>query len=154
MVSDELLKLGILGIGTVVGYFLKHYLDQCKEAEVRRIADRRDHYRNLVLCLKALNEGRRDAVEALRHEYSFLWLYVPDSVVYSFNHLLRHLDSEVHTPKSTLEVGKLLVAVRRDLGFRDTQLLASDFESGAMGVGISGGAMAEEPDPTAGTTAG
>ena len=131
MVPDELIKLALTGFGIAVGYFLKDYLDRRKEAEARRIADRRDHYRNLMLCLKSLSEGRRDNDELLRFEYSFLWLYAPDSVICSFNHLLRRLSSQGDKPIVASEVGELILAMRRDLGFTNTRLSASEFETNA-----------------------
>jgi len=126
MISDELIKLAFLGVGTIAGYFLKDYLDRRKEMETKRIADRRDHYRNLVLCLKSLSRGNRDNDELLRFEYSFLWLYAPDSVVRSFNDLLQLLNSD--TPVVASDVGELILAMRRDLGFDRTKLSASEFE--------------------------
>ena len=131
MIPDELIKLAILGIGTLAGYFLKDYLDRRKEAEVRRIADRRDHYRTLVLGLKAISEGQRDKEESLWFEYSFLWLYAPDPVIQSFNKLLRHLRSGGYTPEVASDVAELILAMRRDLGFERTGLLASEFQTKA-----------------------
>ena len=129
MTSDELFKALLLGVGTFVGYFLKYYLDRLKELEISRRADRRDHYRNLILCLKSLGEGKRDNDELLRFEYSFLWLYAPDSVIRPFNNLLLRLNSEGDAPFVLSEIGTLILAMRRDLGFRRTQLSASDFVS-------------------------
>ena len=131
MIPDELIKLGMLGIGTAVGYFLKDYLDRRKEAEIRRIADRREHYQNLILCLKSLSEGQRDNDKLLRFEYSFLWLCAPDPVIQSLNQLLRRLRTEGGTPNIASEVGELVLAMRRDVGFMRTQLLASEFEPNA-----------------------
>ncbi len=131
MIPDELIKLVLASFGIAVGYFLKDYLDRRKEAEVRRIADRRNHYRNLMLCLKSLSEGRRENDELLRFEYSFLWLYAPDSVIRSFNHLLRCLSSQGNKPTVAKEVGELILAMRRDLGFTGTRLSASEFETNA-----------------------
>jgi hypothetical protein len=131
VIPDELIKLGLTGFGIFVGYLLKDYLDRRKEAEARRIADRRDHYRNLMLCLKSLSEGLRDNDELLRFEYPFLWLYAPDSVIQSFNHLLRRLREEGSSPKVASEVGELILAMRRDLGFKRTRLFASEFETNA-----------------------
>lgn len=127
MISNELIQLVIGGFGIGVGYFLKDHLDRRKEAELKRIADRRDHYRSLMLCLKSLAEGQRDKDELLRFEYSFLWLYAPDAVIHSFNHLLRRLTSE-NSQQVTSEVGELIIAMRRDLGFKCTKLSAKEFE--------------------------
>jgi hypothetical protein len=128
VISDEIITLGLLGIGTAIGYLLKDYLDRRKEAEIRRVADKRDHYHKVILCLKSLAEGRRDNDELLRFEYSFLWLYAPDAVINSFNHLLRRLSSESGTPPVASEIGELILAMRRDLGFKCTRLSASEFE--------------------------
>ena len=129
MISEGLIQLGIGGFGAVVGYFLKDYLDRRKEAEIRRIEDVRNHYINLMLCMKALSEGRRDKDELLRFEYCFLWLNASDSVIKSFNHLLRRLSSEGDKPTVALEVGELILAMRRDLGFGRTRLSASEYKS-------------------------
>lgn len=128
MISDELIKVILLGFGALAGYFLKHYLDRSRESEMARRADRRDHYRNLVLCLKSLSDGKRDHDDLLRFEYSFLWLYAPDSVIRSFNQLLRRLNSQADTPLAPSEVGELILAMRRDLGFERTQLSTTDFD--------------------------
>ncbi|MGB7650771.1 MAG: hypothetical protein WBL62_06230 [Gallionella sp.] len=128
MISDALIPLVIGGVGTLIGYFLKYYIDRLKEAEVRRIADRREHYRNLILCLKSLNEGSRDNDKLRSFEYSFLWLYAPDSVIRSFNKLISRLRSEGDNPNVSLEVAELVLVMRRDLGFRCTRLLASEYE--------------------------
>ena len=128
MISDALIQLGIAGVGTVIGYFLKDYIDRRKEAEARRVADRREHYRNLILCLKSLSEGSRDNDKLLSFEYSFLWLHAPDSVIRSFNKLLSRLRSEGDNPEVALEVAELILAMRRDLGFSCTRLLASEYE--------------------------
>ncbi|MFZ3035570.1 MAG: hypothetical protein WA138_16360 [Parvibaculum sp.] len=128
VISGELITLVLLGIGTVFGYFLQHYLERRKELEIQRIVDRRDHYRNLVLCLKSISEGKRDNDELLRFEYAFLWLYAPDSVILSFNHLICRLNSGDDIQMVDAEVGELILAMRRDLGFERTQLLSSEFE--------------------------
>ncbi len=129
VIPDELLKLVLLGLGTAVGYLLKQYLDRRKEVEVARIADRRDHYRNLMLCLKSLSEGRHDNNALLRFEYSFLWLYAPDSVIRSFNRVLQRLESGDGAGPTEAEIGELVLAMRRDLGFERTRLLASEFQA-------------------------
>ena len=131
VITDELIKLAFTGFGIAIGYFLKNYLDRRKETEIKRIADRRDHYRNLILCLKSISEGQRDKDELLMFEYSFLWLYAPDSVIRSFNNLLRRLHSEGAATKIPSEVGELILAMRRDLGFKSTHLAASEFETNA-----------------------
>ena len=128
VISNELINLFVLGVGTAAGYFLKDFLDRRKEVEIKRIADRRDHYRNLILCLKSLSEGQRDNDKLLRFEYSFLWLYAPDSVIRSFNRLLHRLNTETDAPLVASEVGELVLAMRRDLGFERTHLTASEFE--------------------------
>jgi hypothetical protein len=131
LISEDLIKLAFTGVGIAIGYLLKDHFDRRKEAEAARIADRRDHYRNLVLCLKSLNEGQRDKAELLRFEYTFLWLYAPDPVIRSFNELLRRLKSDEGAPSPAPEVGELVLAMRRDLGLRSTRLLASEFDAHA-----------------------
>jgi len=125
---SEIINLLVLGFGTALGYFLKDFLERRKEAEMKRIEDRRDHYRNLMLCLKSLREGQRDNDNLLRFEYSFLWLYAPDPVIHSFNRLLHRLNSQADSPLAVSEVGELVLAMRRDLGFRRTRLTASEFD--------------------------
>jgi len=132
--ANELAKLLLTGLGVAIGYFLKAYFDRRKDTEAARVADRREHYRNLVLCLKSISEGQRDKVELLRFEYSFLWLYAPDTVIRSFNQLLHHLRSGEGASKSSSEIGELILAMRRDLGFKRTCLSASDFEAHAKAL--------------------
>jgi hypothetical protein len=131
LISEELITLGLTGVGIAIGYFLKDFIDRRKEAETARIADRRDHYRTLMLCLKSLSEGQRDKDELLRFEYAFLWLYAPDTVIRSFNQLLRRLRSEEGTSGLASEVGELILAMRKDLGLKGTHLLASEFDANA-----------------------
>ena len=72
----------------VVGALLTFYLDRRKAAEERAFADKREHYRTLLLCLKSLREGESKHTELLWFEYSFLWLHAPDSVIKSANALV------------------------------------------------------------------
>jgi hypothetical protein len=142
MIPDELIKawptvagLMLTGIGTVIGYILKDYLDKRKDAEAKRVADRRDHYRNVILCLKSLSEGKRDNDELLRFEYPFLWLYAPDTVIHSFNRLLCRLSADRSELELSSEVADLILAMRRDLGFKRTRLLTSDFKPSKLESG-------------------
>lgn len=111
------------------GYFLRYFLDLKKEAEVRRLKDKRKHYKNLILCLKSIREGNADNLELLWFEYSFLWLHAPDMVINSFNKLLRtiQLGSRPSEDMSLL-IGDLLVSIRRDMGFPKTSLKSEDFK--------------------------
>jgi len=130
MTSDTLITLALTTLSGAAGFFLKHIFDCRKEAEIKRIEDRREHYKNLVLCLKPLSEGRQENDNLLEFEYSFAWLYASDSVICLFNNLRRHLRSEGLTPEVALQAGELLLAIRKDLGIK-TSLAASDFEGDA-----------------------
>ena len=111
------------------GYFLKHYLDLKKEDEERRLENKLKHYKNLILCLKSLKEGKADNIEFLWFEYSFLWLHAPDTVIKSFNQLLHNIKSASNSSEDiSLLIGDLLVAIRRDMGFPKTSLKSEDFK--------------------------
>jgi hypothetical protein len=83
-----------------------------------------------VLSLKSLSEGTRelDPEGVLRFEYFFLWLYAPDPVIRSFNRLFHRLNSKSDNPIIASEVAEVILTMRRDLGFKRTQLLASEFK--------------------------
>jgi hypothetical protein len=76
------------GVG---GYFVKYYLDKKSESETRAFKDKREHYRNLILCLKSLREGKSEHIDLFFFEYSFIWLYAPDNVIRSANKLVEKL---------------------------------------------------------------
>lgn len=120
-----LLTLLLGGIG---GYFVKYYLDKKSESETRAFKDKREHYRNLILCLKSLREGKSEHIDLFFFEYSFIWLYAPDNVIRSANKLVEKLKT---SRKLSLEdqklVGELLVEIRRDIGFARTDLKATDY---------------------------
>lgn len=88
------LKLLSAAFGAAAGYLLKFYLDKRKAAEERSFADKRDHYRNLLLCLKSLREGNSEHMDMLWYEYSFPWLHAPDSVIKAANALVTRLKDE------------------------------------------------------------
>ena len=116
-------------VGAVAGYLLKFYLDRQKAAEERAFADKREHYRNLLLCLKSLREGKGENTELLWYEYSFLWLHAPDSVIKSANTLLTNIEEEsIKAGELAPFVGELLLQIRRDMGFPRTSLLQTDFK--------------------------
>lgn len=122
-------QLLIAALGAVVGYLLKFYLDRLKAAEDRAFADKRDHYRTLLLCLKSLREGKSENTELLWFEYSFLWLHAPDPVIKSANTLLAKVkEGEVNADAVAPFVGDLLLQIRRDMGFPKTLLLQTDFK--------------------------
>ena len=123
------LQLLIAALGAAAGYLLKFYLDQRKAAEERAFADKRDHYRTLLLCLKSLREGNSQHTDALWYEYSFLWLHAPDSVIKSANALVTKIkEGAVKTEELAPFVGDLLLQIRRDMGFPKTSLLQTDFK--------------------------
>jgi hypothetical protein len=81
-----------IACGGAAGYLLKFYLDRRKAVEERAFADKREHYRNLLLCLKSLREGKSEHTELLWFEYSFLWLHATDSVIKSANTLVAKIN--------------------------------------------------------------
>ncbi len=123
------LQLLSAAFGAVAGYLLKFYLDRRKAAEERAFADKRDHYRNLLLCLKSLREGKSENTELLWFEYSFLWLHAPDLVIKSANALVAKVkEGSVKAEELAPFVGDLLLQVRRDMGFPKTSLVQTDFK--------------------------
>lgn len=123
------LQLLSAAFGAVAGYLLKFYLDRRKAAEERAFADKREHYRNLLLCLKSLREGKSEHTEMLWYEYSFLWLHAPDSVIKSANALMAKVkEGSGNTEELAPFVGELLLQIRRDMGFPKTSLLQTDFK--------------------------
>jgi hypothetical protein len=115
--------------GAMAGYLLKFYLDRWNAAEERAFADKREHYRNLLLCLKSLREGRSQNTDLLWFEYSFLWLHAPDSVIMSANSLLTKIETgQVGAEELAPFVGEFLLQIRRDIGFPKTALLKADFK--------------------------
>lgn len=123
------LKLLSAAFGAAAGYLLKFYLDKRKAAEERSFADKRDHYRNLLLCLKSLREGNSEHMDMLWYEYSFLWLHAPDSVIKAANALVTRLkDEAIQTEELAPLIGNLLLQIRRDMGFPKTSLLQTDFK--------------------------
>ena len=62
--------LQLVSAGAGAGNLLKFYLDRRKAAEERAFVDKREHYRNLLLCLKSLREGKSEHRELLWFEYS------------------------------------------------------------------------------------
>jgi len=129
MTEVNWLQLIIPAFAAVTGYLVRYYLDRMKEAEERRFADKREHYRNLILCLKSLREGNTEHLELLWFEYSFMWLHAPDAVIHSANELLRELRNE-KTPLKDIAplIGNLLMLMRRDMGFKRSRLSSVDFE--------------------------
>lgn len=118
-----------LAFGGVAGYLLKFYLDRRNAAEERAFADKREHYRNLLLCLKSLREGKSEHTDMLWYEYSFLWLHAPDAVIKSANILLTKIkEGSVKVEELAPFVGELLLQIRRDMGFPKTSLLQTDFK--------------------------
>lgn len=123
------LKLLSAAFGAAAGYLLKFYLDKRKAAEERSFADKRDHYRNLLLCLKSLREGNSEHMDMLWYEYSFPWLHAPDSVIKAANALVTRLkDEAIQTEELAPLIGDLLLQIRRDMGFPKTSLLQTDFK--------------------------
>ena len=120
----------ITALGGVAGYFIKFYLDGLKSKEERAFSDKREHYRNLILCLKSLSEGQSNNNDLLWFEYSFLWLHAPDNVVKSANNLVSAIkSSESKAADIAPLTGDLLLNIRKDMGFSKTQLLQNDYLS-------------------------
>ncbi|MDI6654333.1 MAG: hypothetical protein QME59_00390 [Candidatus Hydrothermarchaeota archaeon] len=117
-----------LFFGGIGGYFVKYYLDKKSESETRVFKDKREHYRNLILCLKSLREGESAHIDLFFFEYSFIWLYAPDNVIRSANKLVEKLKtSRKLSSEDQKLVGELLVEIRRDIGFDRTDLKAMDY---------------------------
>jgi len=115
--------------GAVAGYLLKFFLDRRKAMEERAFTDKREHYRNLLVCLKSLREGKSEHTDLLWFEYSFLWLHAPDSVITSANALVTKIkEGSVKAEELAPFVGDLLLQIRRDMGFPRTSLLQTDFK--------------------------
>ncbi len=112
--------------GVVVGYMLKYALDKRGEAESRRFTDKREHYRNLILTIKKLAEGGTE--QLFWFEYSFLWLYAPDTVLRSANKVGEILKKS-SSPTADLSgaLGELLLEMRRDIGFKASRMTARDY---------------------------
>lgn len=106
-----------------------YFFDRRKAAAERNIADKREHYKNLILCLKSLREGSSQHVDLLWFEYSFLWLHAPDSVIRAFNSLTEKLN-EGPSSRDALPalIGELLLQIRRDMGFGNTKLQNTEFQ--------------------------
>jgi hypothetical protein len=106
-----------------------YFFDRRKAAAERNIADKREHYRTLILCLKSLREGNSQHIDLLWFEYSFLWLHAPDSVIRAFNSLIEKLNKGP-TSRDSLPplIGELLLQVRRDMGFSNTKLQKTEFQ--------------------------
>lgn len=123
------LQLLSAAFGAAAGYWLKFYFDQRKAREERAFADKRNHYRTLLLCLKSLREGNSEHTDMLWYEYSFLWLHAPDSVIKSANALVTKIkEGTVKAEELAPLVGDLLLQIRRDMGFPKTSLLQVDFK--------------------------
>ncbi|MBI5215600.1 MAG: hypothetical protein HY960_07580 [Ignavibacteriae bacterium] len=118
----------IIGLfGGVIGYMAKYVLDKRSESETRIYMDKREHYRNLLLCIKSLSEQKTENIELFYYEYSFLWLHASDDVIRSANELLSIIkSSKVPLVIGQDILGKLLVSMRQDLGLK-SKLESSDF---------------------------
>lgn len=137
------LQIVSASLGAVAGYLLKFYLDRRKTAEERAFVDKREHYRNLLLCLKSLREGRTEHTDLLWFEYSFLWLHAPDPVIRSANGLIAKMEGgAVAADDLAPFVGELLLQIRRDIGFPKTSLLHTDFK-GKLGQRAASATMKE-----------
>jgi len=107
---------------------LTYFFDRRKAAAERAVAGKLEHYKNLILCLKSLREGDSKHVDLLWFEYSFLWLHAPDSVIRAFNLLVTKLKSGAADREQLAPlVGELLLHVRRDMGFENTELQSTEF---------------------------
>jgi hypothetical protein len=115
------------GVCGLAGFGIKYLFDKRGEAESRRFADKREHYRTFILMIKEMAEGRK--VEGLFwFEYSFLWLYAPDEVLRSANTVARILKKSP-TPTADLNaaLGNLLIEMRHDIGFKSSEMTSADY---------------------------
>jgi hypothetical protein len=78
--------------------------------------------------LKSLREGESQHVDLFFFEYSFIWLYAPDNVIRSANKLVERLKTSRKLSADDQKlVGELLVEIRRDIGFKATDLKSTDY---------------------------
>ncbi len=130
--DSPLVNLIVAAVGAVFGYLLKYNLDKRGEAESRRFTDKREHYRNLILTIKNLTDDEKQAKNAqdiFWFEYSFLWLYAPDTVLRSANTVARIL-KESSSPTADLKdsaLGELLLEMRRGIGFKASEMTSLDY---------------------------
>ena len=117
-------------VGAVGGYMLKHILDKRGEAESRRFADKREHYRTLILVIKKMAERGNEPEGLFWFEYSFLWLYAPDAVLLSANKVAELLKKSP-LPAADLRgaLGELLLRMRQDIGFKTSRMTSGDYLS-------------------------
>lgn len=114
-------------LGGIIGYGVKYFFDKRSESETRIYNDKREHYRNLILCIKNLSEKKSDNIELFYFEYSFLWLYASDDVIEAANEVLHKIKkSDVPVIIGQDVLGSLLVKMRQDIGMR-SKLKAPDF---------------------------
>lgn len=103
--------------------------DRKKVAEERMFSDKREHYKSMLLGLKSLREGQTKNLDLLWFEYTFLWLHAPDGVIDSANKLLTKIKDENPAADEYVPlVGELLLQIRKDMGFENTKLRATDFK--------------------------
>jgi hypothetical protein len=126
--NQIIVQLLFILLASIFGYFVRYFLDKKSESETRRFKDKREHYRNLILCLKSLREGESAHLDLFFFEYSFIWLYAPDNVVKAANKLVEklHTSRKLSVEDQKL-VGELLVEIRRDIGFPRTELKSADY---------------------------
>ena len=137
MVSEEILigLVGGLGIGTLITSIANYYLENKKQIKIYEQETKRERYKALVIKmlvvldptnqkyvlpirpdLKTLEDWRKE-VEA---EWFNSWLFASDEVI-------KQLKSFLNQP-STENYCKTVIAIRKDLWGKETNLTPEDFK--------------------------
>ena len=121
---DFIIQILTLVFGGVGGYFIKSWLDSRSERERQRHKEKEPHYRNLLLCIKSLASGKKEHIDLFLYEYYFLWLYAPDDVIQAAHKLVLRIstDENIAAQLKKTELTNLLTSIRRDMGFKDTEV--------------------------------
>lgn len=117
----QILYALIAGFG---GYLLKALLDARSERERQRHTEKEPHYRTLILCIKSLSSGNRKDIDLFLYEFYFLWLYAPDDVIRAAREVTYRISTKgnIATQSNRTALANLLMAIRRDMGFKRTDV--------------------------------
>jgi hypothetical protein len=134
--NGDILNVALsLVLGGLGGAFLTHYLNVRRERTSTIFAHKRENYEILLGSIKGFWTAKSDKQEIFISEVNRSWLYASDDVV---RHSIRFLESCAHysskgglslfpTKEADKMIGLILVAMRKDLGFKKTDLSASEF---------------------------
>jgi len=131
-ILNMVLSLVLGGLG---GALLTHYLNVRRERTAIMFAEKRRNYETLLESIKGFWAGTPEEQEKFIFESNRSWLYASDEVV---KQSLQFLDRCIHYsskgglnlfPKKEADevIGSIILAMRKDLGFKKTELSASDF---------------------------